>query len=265
MPRLAANLTLLYTEWPFLDRFEAAAEDGFTAVECQFPYEHPAAQVAERLQRFGLEQVLINAPAGDWAGGERGLAALPGQQAQQRFRDGLLQALEYAAALRCPRIHVLAGLAEGDEAWRTYRDNLAWAAQAAQAHPVSLLIEPLNGRDTPGYLLQRQAEAHAVVQAIGAPNLQVQLDLYHCQIMEGDLSRQLRDGLASGRVGHLQIAGVPHRHEPDQGELNLPYLFEQVDTLGWTGTIGCEYRPRAGTRPGLTGLRPWLASPSPLG
>jgi hydroxypyruvate isomerase len=259
MPRLAANLTLLYTEWPFLDRFEAAAEDGFTAVECQFPYDHPAGQVAERLRRFGLEQVLINAPAGDWARGERGLAALPG--AQSRFREGVLRALDCAAALACPRIHVLAGLAQGDEAWRTYRDNLEWAAHTAQAHPVSLLIEPLNGRDTPGYLLQRQADAHALVQAIGAPNLQVQLDLYHCQIMEGDVTRHLRDGLASGRVGHLQIAGVPHRHEPAEGELNLPYLFEQVDALGWAGTIGCEYRPRAGTRAGLAGLRPWLASP----
>lgn len=257
MPRLAANLTLLYTEWPFLDRFQAAAEDGFTAVECQFPYDDPPERIAAQLQRCGLDMVLINAPLGDRAAGERGLAALPAAQA--RFRDSVRQALDVAGVLRCPRIHVMAGIAEGPQAWQTYRDNLAWAAEAAQAHAVSLLIEPLNGRDTPGYLLQRQADAHAVVQALALPNLQVQLDLYHCQIMEGDLTRQLREGLGSGRVGHLQIAGVPHRHEPDDGELNLPYLMALIDELGWSGAVGCEYRPRAGTRAGLTALRPWLS------
>lgn len=261
MPRLAANLTLLYNEWSFLDRFDAAAEDGFTAVECQFPYDHSADRIAERLRRSGLDLVLLNAPAGDWAAGERGFAALEG--AQSRFQESLLRAIDYAALLQCPRIHVLAGVAAGTAAWQCYQENLIWAVQRAQAHPVSLLIEPLNSRDVPGYLLQRQAQAHAVVQSVnqatGLTRLQVQLDLYHCQIMEGDLTRQLRDGLQSGRVGHLQIAGVPQREEPDAGELNLPYLLDLVDQSGWHGVVGCEYRPRAGTRAGLGGLRHWLA------
>lgn len=263
MPRLAANLTLLYTEHAFEDRFAAAAADGFSAVECQFPYDWPADRLALRLQAAGLQQVLINAPAGDWAGGERGLAAQPGGEA--RFRASIPQAIDYALALNCPRIHVLAGLLPAnatpqdvDRCWHTYRDNLAWAAQQAQAHGLSLCIEPLNTRDTPGYLLHHQAQAHALVQAIGAPNLQVQLDIYHCQLMEGNLTTQLREGLTSGRIGHIQIAGVPDRHEPDTGEVNLPYLMALMDELGYAGWVGCEYRPRAGTSAGLGGLRPWM-------
>jgi hydroxypyruvate isomerase len=263
MPRLAANLSLLYTEHDFLDRFAAAAADGFDAVECQFPYAWPADALAQRLQAAGMQQVLINAAPGDWAAGERGLAALPDGQA--RFRASLPQAIDYALALGCPRIHVMAGILPGHVApeevqryWHTYRDNLAWAAAQAQAQGLSVCIEPLNPRDNPGYLLQQQAQAHALVQAIGAPNLQVQFDCYHCQITEGDLSTRLREGLASGRVGHIQIAGVPDRQEPDSGELNLPYLMALIDTLGYTGWVGCEYRPRAGTSAGLVGLRPWL-------
>lgn len=265
MPRLAANLSLLYTEHDFLDRFAAAAADGFKAVECQFPYDWSAAELAQRLHDAGLQQVLINAPPGDWAAGERGLAATPGGEA--RFRASLPQAIDYALALACPRLHVMAGVLPGGASpaevhrhWQTYRDNLAWAAEQAQAHGLSLCIEPLNPRDNPGYLLQQQAQAHAVVSAIGAPHLQVQLDLYHCQIVEGDLSMRLRAGLASGQIGHIQVAGVPHRHEPDNGELNLPYLMGLIDELGYTGWVGCEYRPRAGTSAGLAGLRPWLPS-----
>lgn len=266
MPRLAANLTLLYTEHAFEDRFAAAAADGFRAVECQFPYAWSAELLAQRLQSAGLQQVLINAPAGDWAGGERGLAAHPG--GEQRFRDSLPQAFDYALALSCPRLHVLAGLVppaassqDIDRCWHTYRDNLAWAAQQAQAHGLSLCIEPLNTRDNPGYLLHRQSQAHDLVQAIGAPNLHVQFDAYHCQVMEGDLTTKLRDGLAAsskGRIGHIQIAGVPDRHEPDTGELNLPYLMDLIDQLGYTGWVGCEYKPLAGTSAGLAGLRRWF-------
>lgn len=253
MPTLAANLTLLYTEWPFLDRFAAAAQDGFTAVECQFPYDHPPQRMAQCCRAAGLQMVLINAPAGDWAAGERGFAGLPGRQAQ--FRDSVLRALEVAQALDCPRVHLLAGVARGDEAWRTYRDNLTWAAQAAQAQPVSLLIEPLNPHDQPGYLLQRQADAHALVQAIGAPNLKVQLDFYHCARTEGDVAAEVREHLPGGRIGHVQIAGVPHRHEPSEAELTqwLPML----DAMGWNGFVGCEYVPRGTTRAGLSVLQSW--------
>jgi hydroxypyruvate isomerase len=254
MPRFAANLSLLYPELEFLDRFAAAAADGFRAVEYLFPYAWPAAALAERLQAHGLEQVLFNAPPGDWAAGERGLACLPARR--DDFRRALLdQALPYAQALGCPRVHVMAGLVAPDtpraDLHATFLDNLAWAAPIAAAQGVTLLIEPINPRDMPGYFLNRQDEAHAIVEAVGAPNLKVQMDLYHCQIVEGDVATKLRRYLPTGRVGHLQIAGVPERHEPDRGELNYPYLFDLLDELGWTQPIGCEYRPKAGTSAGL--------------
>lgn len=262
MPRFAANLTLMYPEHAFLDRFAAAAADGFTAVECLFPYDWPVAELVARLQAHGLVQQLFNAPPGDWAAGDRGLACLP--QRREEFRRGLVeQALPCARALGCRRLHVMAGVTPDivpggvarDTLRATYLDNLAWAAQAAVADGVELLIEPINPRDMPGYFLNRQDEAHAIVAAVGAPNLKVQMDLYHCQIVEGDVATKLRQYLPSGRVGHLQIAGVPERHEPDTGELNYPYLFDLIDALGWTQPIGCEYRPRAGTSAGLGWLR----------
>lgn len=253
MPRFAANLSMLYTEHAFLDRFAAAAADGFTAVEYLFPYAWPAAELAARLRAHGLQQVLFNAPPGDWDAGERGLACLPGREAE--FRQGVRQALEMAQALDCPRVHLMAGLApagaERAALQATYEANLAWsAAQAAQARR-DVLIEPINPRDIPGYFLNRQDEAHRIVQAIGAPNLKVQMDLYHCQIVEGDLITKLRQYLPGGRVGHLQIAGVPERHEPDRGELACDALFDVIDATGWDGWIGCEYRPAAGTSAGL--------------
>ena len=257
MPRFAANLSMMYGEHAFPDRFAAAAADGFAAVEYLFPYAWPAAELAARLRDHGLQQVLFNAPPGDWDGGERGLAGLPGREAE--FRAGFGQALAYAEALDCQRIHVMAGLApEGAEPARlraTYLANLAWAAEAAHSAGRAVLIEPINPRDMPRYLLSRQADAHAIVQEIGAPNLQVQMDLYHCQIVEGDLETRLRQLLPGGRVGHLQIASVPRRHEPDEGEIHYPHLFDVVDALGYTGWIGCEYRPRAGTSDGLGWLR----------
>ena len=273
MPRFAANLSMLYNEHPFLDRFAAAAADGFQAVEYLFPYDFTAAELAQRLADHGLQQVLFNAPPGDWNAGERGLACLPGRQAE--FRAGLQRALDYAHTLACPRIHVMAGLvpAGADRAvlQRTYEDNLAWAAQQAQAAGRTLLIEPINTRDIPGFFLNRQDEAHRIVQAIGSPHLKVQMDLYHCQIVEGDVAMKLRQYLPTGRVGHIQIAGVPQRHEPDLGELHHPYLFEVIDELsaalgksGWDGWVGCEYRPARGTAPGATSqglgwLRAWRA------
>ena len=251
MPRFAANLSMLYNEHAFLDRFGAAAADGFKAVEYLFPYEHPAAELAARLRDHGLQQVLFNAPPGDWAAGERGLTCLPGREAE--FRDGVHRAIDYARALDCPRIHLMAGLApdatDRGALRATYLANLDWAA--AQARDIAFLIEPINTRDIPRFFLNRQDQAHQIVLEVGAPNLQVQMDLYHCQIVEGDLAKKIELYLPSGRVGHFQIAGVPERQEPDVGEINHPYLFALIDRLGWDGWIGCEYRPRAGTSAGL--------------
>jgi hydroxypyruvate isomerase len=255
MPRFAANLSMLYNEHDFLDRFAAAAQDGFKAVEYLFPYAFEAHVLQQRLRDNGLQQVLFNAPPGDWDAGERGLACIPGREAE--FQSGFHQALTYAEALNCPRIHVMAGLMpEGADRVayeNTYRDNLAWAATQAQAAGRDVLIEPINTRDMPGFFLNYQAQAHDVVQHIGAANLKVQMDLYHCQIMEGDLAAKIRHYLPTGRVGHFQIAGVPMRHEPDLGELNHPYLFEVIDEVsaacGWQGWVGCEYRPARGPVP----------------
>jgi len=258
MPRFAANLSLLYNEHPFLDRFAAAAQDGFKGVEFLFPYAFAAADIAAQLQALGLQQVLMNAPPGDWDAGERGIACLTGREAE--FRTGFASALEYARVLECPRIHVLAGLvppgSDLAELEAVYTSNLAWAAGQAAATGKQVLIEPINTRDFPGYFLQRQEQAHALVQSVGAPNLKVQFDLYHCQIMEGDVATKIREYLPTGNVGHFQIAGVPGRHEPDVGELNYPYLLDVIDEVsaacGWDGWVGCEYRPRRGVVPGAT-------------
>ncbi|AEM84503.1 2-oxo-tetronate isomerase [Streptomyces violaceusniger] len=253
MPRFAANLSMMYTEHDFLDRFAAASADGFEAVEYLFPYAYDATELRRRLDDHGLRQVLFNAPPGAWESGERGLAALPGREAE--VRSGIERALEYAAELGCPRVHMMAGLVgpaqDPAEHRDTYLANLARAAERAAAAGVDILIEPINGRDMPGYFLSRQSEAHTVVREVGAPNLKVQLDLYHCQIVEGDLTTTLRRDLPTGRVGHLQIAGVPDRHEPDRGELDIRHLFGVIDDLGFDGWIGCEYNPRAGTSEGL--------------
>jgi hydroxypyruvate isomerase len=269
MPRFAANLSMLYPELAFLDRFEAAARDGFRAVEYLFPFDHPQAELAARLKDHGLQQVLFNAPPGDWAGGERGLACLPGREAE--FAEGMERALTYATALACPRVHVMAGLAPAGstrEALRgVYVDNLRRAAEAAAKVGVDVLMEPINTRDIPGFFLNRQDEAHAIVQEVGLPNLKVQMDLYHCQIVEGDVAMKIRQYLPTGRVAHLQIAGVPQRNEPDIGELNHDYLFQVIDEVaqgcGWEGWVGCEYRPARGAVAGGTsqGLG-WMRRPS---
>jgi hydroxypyruvate isomerase len=260
MPRLAANLTMMYTEHPFLDRFKAAAEDGFTGVEFLFPYEFAAAELKSRLDDSGLEQALFNAPPGDWAAGERGIASLPGREGE--FERGFDQALEYAAALGNRKLHVMAGLIrpEQDRAAHreTYLKNLASAARAAASAGITVVIEPINTRDIPGFFLNRQDEAQAVCAEVGADNLKVQFDIYHCQIVEGDIAVKLQRDMAG--IGHIQIAGVPDRHEPDLGELNYPYLFERIDALGYTGWIGCEYRPKAGTSAGLGWAQPYLAN-----
>lgn len=263
MPQFAANLSMMYAEFDFLDRFAAAAEDGFKAVEYLFPYAFDRTELAQRLADQGLTQALFNGPPGDWERGERGLACLPDRVDQFR-RSIVEQALPYAQALHCRHVHVMAGLAPAgaDRATlrATYVANLAWAAQQAASANVQLLIEPINTRDIPGFFLNRQDEAHAVVAEVGAPNLKVQMDLYHCQIVEGDLAMKIRHYLPTGQVGHIQIAGVPERHEPDRGELNHPYLFDLLDALGYTGHVGAEYRPRAGTRAGLGWFAPYRAA-----
>jgi len=258
MPKFAANLSMMYQEHAFLERFEAAAKDGFTGVEFLFPYAHPAAEIRARLDGHGLVQALFNGPPGDWDAGERGLASLPGRE--DEFRRSVASALEYARVLGNERVHLMAGLIRpGEDRARhraTYVRNLDYAANEAAAAGVTIVVEPINTRDIPGFFLSRQDEAHTICAEVGASNLKVQMDFYHCQIVEGDLAMKLRKYITG--IGHVQIAGVPERHEPDLGEINYPYLFGLMDELGYAGWVGCEYRPKSGTSAGLGWLKPWL-------
>lgn len=257
MPRFAANLSMMFQEHAFLDRFAAARGAGFEAVEFLFPYAFPAEEVAAKLRENGLTQALFNLPPGDWDKGERGFAALPGREAE--LGPAIETALRYAAALDCPRVHLMAGIppADADRAAcrRAYVANVRQAAQACRAQGRDLLLEPINTRDMPGYFLSYQREGRAVIEEVGLDNVKLQLDLYHCQIMEGDLATHIRELLPV--TGHIQIAGVPGRHEPDVGEINYPYLFELLDSLGYQGWIGCEYRPRGRTEDGLGWFAPY--------
>lgn len=261
MPRFAANLSFMYQDLPFLERFAAAAADGFEGVEYLFPYDYPAEEIATRLQAHGLQQALFNLPPGDWSAGERGIACLPGRHVE--FAASVEQALHYARVLGNERLHVMAGIPKSgmsQAACRdTYLSNLRLACVLAAAEGRTVLIEPINTRDMPGYFLNRQDEAHAIVAAVGADNLKVQMDFYHLQIVEGDITMKYRQYQAG--IGHLQIAGVPERNEPDRGEVNYPYLFEMLDASGYDGWVGCEYRPRAGTSAGLGWLRAWRNRP----
>ncbi len=257
MPRFAANLTLMYTEHPFLERFAAAAADGFDAVEYLYPYAFSPEEVAAPLHAHGLKQVLFNMPPGRVEAKEQGMACLPGRQ--EEFAQNVQTALRYALATGCSRLHAMAGRVPAgsdlQELTNTFVANLRQACDVLAPHGITVMIEPLNERDNPGYFLSRQAQAHDIVQAVGRDNLKVQMDFYHCQISEGDLSVRLQAHLH--QVGHIQIAGVPDRHEPDSGELNYPHLFKRLDELGYTGHVGCEYRPRASTSAGLGWLRRW--------
>ena len=260
MPRFAANLSFLFTEVPFLDRFALAAAARFRAVEFMFPYEHPPAAIAQRLAAANLENILFNMPPGDWAAGERGIACLPGRE--EEFRRGVDTALAYARELGSPRLHAMAGIASPDPAARavceaTYIANLRYAARELARSGLTLLIEPINTRDMPGYFLNTQAQAAAVCAAVGLPNLKIQMDCYHMQVAEGDIATKLR--AYAGLCGHVQIAGVPERHEPDTGEVRYPYLFQLLDDLGYQGWIGCEYRPAGNTLDGLGWAKPYLA------
>lgn len=254
MIRLAANLSMLFNEHDFMDRFSAAADAGFKGVEYLFPYAYSAAQLRKALDEIHLEQVLFNLPPGDWEAGERGLASLPGREAE--FRDSVVEALRYAEMLNCPQVHAMAGLLpEGGDATTqadhqaTYLRNLRYATDEAAKLGKDILIEPINTRDMPHYFLSGQAQAMAVLKALGASNLKLQFDLYHCQIMEGDLIRHLERQFSA--IGHVQVAGVPERHEPDVGEVNYPALFARLEALGYSGWVGCEYRPAGDTRQGL--------------
>jgi hydroxypyruvate isomerase len=260
MPRFAANLSLMYNEVPFLERFAAAAADGFEAVEYLFPYEHPHEVIAARLQSHNLTQALFNLPPGDWAAGERGMACHPGREAE--FARSVQQALPYALATGCRSLHAMAGLlpqgVSPAQARATYVANLRAAARVLGPHGITLLIEPINTRNMPGYFLNFQQQAHDVVSDVGEANLKVQMDFYHCQIMEGDLARRLEKHIAG--VGHVQVAGVPDRHEPDTGEVAYRYLFDRLDALGYTGWVGCEYIPAGATSAGLGWLREYRRS-----
>ncbi|MFC0410493.1 2-oxo-tetronate isomerase [Roseomonas elaeocarpi] len=259
MPRFAANLSLMFNEVPFLDRFAAARAAGFTAVEFLFPYEHPAAEIRSRLDGEGLELVLFNAPPGDWNNGERGTSALPGRRAE--FRENFPRALDYATALGCPRLHVMAGMAPAGVAPETllagFAANLDWAADRCAAAGVLPVIEPINHRDMPGYVLNTTDQGAAIIAALGADRVGLQFDLYHCQITEGDLCRQVEKHLPV--IAHMQVADVPARHEPGTGEVNWPFVFERIDALGYRGWIGCEYRPAGGTVDGLGWFSPYRA------
>jgi hydroxypyruvate isomerase len=257
MPKFAANLSMMFQEVPFLDRFAAAAEAGFQAVEFLFPYEFEAPEIAERLRESKLENVLFNLPPGNFAAGERGVACLPGREAE--FRDYVDKALAYAAVLGTRRLHAMAGIVpagtERSACQSTFIRNLGYAAGKAGEQGITLLIEPINTRDIPGYFLNTQAQAYAIRHVVGAENLKMQMDCYHMQIVEGDLSTRFRQYLPY--CGHIQIAGVPERHEPDRGEVNYTHIFGLLDELGYTGWIGCEYRPAGNTVDGLGWLKPF--------
>ena len=249
MPDFSANLSFLFTEWEFLDRFQAAADAGFTAVEYLFPYDHAPDELARRLESAGVTQALFNLPPGDWASGERGLAALPG-----RFDEvaaGLERALPYIQATKVGRVHLMAGLADWNDplAMAAYRRSLVHVAERLAEAGIDLLIEAINPIDMPGYFLNSVDNAAGLIPALKLPNLKLQFDIYHCQIIHGDVTRRLRRLLPI--IGHVQVASVPSRNEPDTEELNYPFLFQELELLGYEGFVGCEYRPRGSTLDGL--------------
>jgi hydroxypyruvate isomerase len=254
MPRFAANLTMLFTEQPFLDRFEHAARAGFKAVEFLFPYPYTVAELKDRLAANKLELVLHNLPAGNWDAGERGIACLPDRVAE--FREGVARAIEYASALGVPKVNCLAGKAPAgvsDELLRkTFVENLRYAAAELKKAGIRLLIEPINTYDIPGFYLSRTAQALAIIDEVGSDNLFVQYDIYHAQRMEGELIATMTKHLP--RIGHIQIADNPGRNEPGTGEIHYEHVFAAIDRIGYTGWLGCEYKPATSTQAGLSWL-----------
>jgi hydroxypyruvate isomerase len=251
MPRFAANLTMLYNELPFLDRFEAAARAGFTAVEFLFPYAWPAAEVADKLRANRLKLVLHNLPAGDWDAGERGIACHPGRV--DEFRTGVARAIEYGTALGVPQLNCLAGKAPAgvdDELLRkTLVENLRFAAAALKESGLKLLIEPINTYDIPGFYLNRTAQAISIIEEVGSDNLFLQYDVYHAQRFEGELAATMSKYI--GHIAHVQVADNPGRNEPGSGEINYDFIFRHLDRIGYTGFVGCEYKPTTSTNAGL--------------
>jgi 2-dehydrotetronate isomerase len=249
MPRFAANLTMMFNEVPFLDRFEAAARSGFTAVEFLFPYAYPADEIGKRLRANGLTQALFNLPPGDWDAGEKGFAALP-----ERFADlqqSLRTALPYVQASGVKRVHLMAGIASRNDskAVEAFYRSLACAAEFFAPHGLDVVIEPINPRNVPGYFLNDFLFARDVINDLKIANLKLQFDIYHCQIIHGDVTMRLREMMPI--IGHIQIASIPSRHEPDGEELNYPFIFTELDRLGYGGFVGCEYNPRGKTTDGL--------------
>jgi hydroxypyruvate isomerase len=256
VPKLAANLSTLFPEVPFLDRFAAAARAGFRYVEYQFPYQWSPDELARRAREAGLEVALHNLPAGDFAKGDRGIACLPGRE--REFRDGVERAIDYARAARCPRLNCLAGIAPVDpEHFAVLVDNVRYAARRLGAAGLSLTLEPINTRTVPGFFLSRSAQALDVLNAAGEGNAFLQYDFFHMQIMEGDLASTVERLLA--RIGHIQLADVPERHEPGTGEINFDFLLRRLDALGYSGYVGCEYNPRGDTLEGLKWAQPYLS------
>lgn len=257
MPRFAANLSFLFQDIDFLDRFEVARSLGFGAVEYLFPYDYASGDIADRLNANGLQQALFNLPPGDWEAGERGLAAMPGRE--DDFASAVDTAARYASVLGCKQVHAMAGIVPADADINRYRDtyltNLDYAAKTLGDAGVRVLIEPLNTGDMPGYFLTGSAQARDIIRDIGSDNLRLQYDIYHMQIMEGHLAASLEALIDI--IGHIQIAGVPGRNEPDTGEINYPYLFSRLDELGYEGWVGCEYRPVADTQSGLLWAAPY--------
>ena len=251
MPKFAANLTMLFTEYDFLDRFERAAKAGFRGVEYLFPYPYKVEDLVQRLQANDLVQVLHNLPAGDWGAGERGIACM--QDRVGEFQDGVGKAIEYATALKCPLVNCLAGIAPGGADQTKLRDtfvgNIKYAADELKKHNIKLLIEPINTIDIPGFYLTRTNQAIELIDQTGSDNIFVQYDVYHMQIMEGDLARTVEKNLS--RIAHIQLADNPGRNEPGTGEINYPFLFGHFDRIGYDGWIGCEYKPKTKTEEGL--------------
>ena len=259
MPRFAANLSMMFTEVPFLERFARAGKAGFHGVEFLFPYEFPAATIKDHLDRHSLTMVLFNMPPGDWAAGDRGLACDPARAGL--CRDSVFKAIEYANALGCKQIHMMAGLKPrgvNEEAMReTYLANLQHAGPALAEHGITLLMEAINTRDVPGFYLKTSRQAFDLMHYANVPNLRFQFDVYHMQVMEGDLATTLKKHIS--HIGHIQVANPPNRHEPDSGEINYPFLFDWIDGLGYKGWIGCEYRPKGKTEDGLGWVNAYLA------
>lgn len=251
MPRFAANLTMLFTELPFIERFEAAAKAGFKAVEYLFPYAYDKKELTATLRANGLQQVLHNLPAGNWDGGERGIGCHPDRVGE--FREGVGMAIDYATALGCPKLNCLLGkLPAGvspDQARKTAVENLRFAAKELQSAGIMLLIEPINHFDIPGFFLTRTDQAMSIIDEVGSTNLLLQYDIYHAQRMEGELGATIAKNMA--RIGHIQLADNPGRGEPGTGEINYAWLFKHIDTAGYAGWIGCEYKPKSDTVNGL--------------